>query len=128
MTATVCHAFLLSKWYLETNMPCLHIQSLTMQRKNLTSDTKKGNGPMKKSIHTKEYAILLRLFRKTREKKGVNQETLAKKLQLTQSQLSKMETGETRIDVIQLRLMLQNLDVPVLGFIAELETELAKKK
>ena len=83
---------------------------------------------MRKSIHTKEYAVLLRLLRKTRENKGVFQEALAKKLQITQSQLSKMETGETRIDVIQLRALLQHLDVPFLDFMAELESELAKKK
>ena len=82
---------------------------------------------MRKSIHTKEYAVLLHLLRKTRENKGVFQEALAKKLQITQSQLSKMETGETRIDVIQLRAMLQHLDVPFLDFMGELESELAKK-
>lgn len=63
--------------------------------------------PMDKSIYTREYAALLRLLRKAREDAGMTQvalaEALAEALGTSQSFVNKVEQGDRRLDVIQLR-------------------------
>ena len=81
---------------------------------------------MEKSIYTVEHATLIRLLKKAREEAGVTQVQLAKKLRLTQSLYSKMERGEVRVDVIQLRTICRVLGVTFLHFIESLERELAR--
>jgi transcriptional regulator with XRE-family HTH domain len=62
---------------------------------------------MDKSIYTREYAALLRLLRKAREDAGMTQvalaEALAEALGTSQSFVNKVEQGDRRLDVIQLR-------------------------
>jgi len=81
---------------------------------------------MEKSIYTRDHATLIRLLRKTREDAGVTQVQLARKLRLTQSLYSKMERGEVRIDVIQLRTMCRVLGVDFVEFVQMLERSLGK--
>ena len=81
---------------------------------------------MEKSIHTRDHAKLIGLLRKAREDAGVTQVQLAKKLRLTQSLYSKMERGEVRIDVIQLRTMCRVLGVNFVEFIQTLDRDLGK--
>jgi transcriptional regulator with XRE-family HTH domain len=81
---------------------------------------------MEKSIFTRDHAALIRLLRKTREAAGMTQVQLSKKLRLTQSLYSKMERGEVRIDVIQLRTICRILGVTLVEFIQSLERDLAK--
>jgi transcriptional regulator with XRE-family HTH domain len=79
---------------------------------------------MDKTIYTREYAVLLRLLRKIREDASVTQVELAKRLKETQSAVSKIERGERRVDVVELRTICQALGVPFLGFMKLLEREL----
>ncbi len=58
---------------------------------------------MEKSTHSSEYEIFLRELRAAREEAGVTQSELAENLGSTQSQISKCERGERRIDVVELR-------------------------
>ena len=81
---------------------------------------------MEKSIYTRDHAKLIRLLKKAREVAGVTQVQLAKKLRLTQSLYSKMERGEVRIDVIQLRTVCRVLGVNFVEFVQTLERDLAK--
>ena len=80
---------------------------------------------MEKSIYSRDHAALVRLLKKAREDAGVTQVQLAKKLKLTQSLYSKMERGEVRIDVIQLRTMCRAIGIKFVQFIERLERELA---
>ena len=57
---------------------------------------------MDKSIHSKEYKIVLERMRKARFEAGLTQVQVAKKLGHHQSYVSKIESGERRIDVIEL--------------------------
>ena len=82
---------------------------------------------MEKSIHTDEYAALLALLRETRRAAGVTQVQLAVRLGETQSQLSKLERGEVRLDVIELRTILLALGTTLPAFAAKLEKRLVKK-
>jgi transcriptional regulator with XRE-family HTH domain len=81
---------------------------------------------MEKSIYTREYAVLLRLLREAREQVGISQMQLAEKLHQSQSFVSKLERGDRRIDVVQLRTICQFLGLTLGEFIQRLERELTK--
>jgi len=57
---------------------------------------------MDKSIHSKEYKVVLERMRKARLEAGLTQVQVAKKLGHHQSYVSKIESGERRVDVIEL--------------------------
>jgi transcriptional regulator with XRE-family HTH domain len=54
-----------------------------------------------KSVFTKQYQLLLNLLIDLREKKGLSQRELSKKLKRVQTYVSKYERGERRLDVIE---------------------------
>lgn len=58
---------------------------------------------MKKSIHTKEYAVFVERLRKAREEAGLTQVQVAKKLGRPQSHVSNVESGQQRVDVVELK-------------------------
>ena len=58
---------------------------------------------MGKSIYTKEYDAFLEKLKQARVNKGLTQVDVAKKLRKPQSYVSKIEMGERRIDVIELK-------------------------
>lgn len=81
---------------------------------------------MEKSIYTEEYAALLVLLRETREAAGLTQVQLAARLGQSQSFVSKMEKGDRRLDLIQLRTICSVLGTTLPQFVAKLEAALAK--
>jgi len=58
---------------------------------------------MKKSIYTKEYEYLVAQLKKARLDAGLTQVKVSKILKKSQSHISKVEKGQIRLDVIQLR-------------------------
>jgi transcriptional regulator with XRE-family HTH domain len=58
---------------------------------------------MVKSIQTKEYAYFVERLRKAREEAGLTQVEVAKKLRRPQSHISNVESGQQRVDVIELQ-------------------------
>lgn len=56
-----------------------------------------------RSVHTAEYKAFLVKLIAARTASGLSQRDVAKRLGIPQSQVSRMETGETRVDVVQLR-------------------------
>jgi len=58
---------------------------------------------MKKSIHTKEYAVFVERLRKAREEAHLTQVQVAKKLGRPQSHVSNIESGQQRVDVVELK-------------------------
>jgi transcriptional regulator with XRE-family HTH domain len=83
---------------------------------------------MEKSVHTREYAVLLKLLRETRRAAGVTQVQLAERIDESQSHLSKLERGEVRLDLIQMRTICQALGTTLAAFVTELEKRLAAQK
>lgn len=81
---------------------------------------------MEKSIHSRDYATLLDLLRESREAAGLTQVGLAEALERSQSFVSKVERGETRLDVIQLRTICQALGTTLPVFIVKLEERLSR--
>ena len=78
-----------------------------------------------KSIYTDEYAVVLRLMKAARKKSGVTQVELAERLGQTQSFVSKIERGDRRLDIVQLRSILREFSVTLPQFVAQLEADLA---
>jgi len=58
---------------------------------------------MKKSVHTKEYAIFVERLKTARLEAGLTQTQVAKKLGRPQSHISNIESGQQRVDVIELK-------------------------
>jgi len=58
---------------------------------------------MVKSIHTKQYAYFVERLRKAREEAGLTQVQVAKKLRRPQSHISNVESGQQRVDVVELQ-------------------------
>lgn len=81
---------------------------------------------MRKSIHTRDYAEFLKLLIETRLEAGITQVQLGEKLPFGQSAISKIERGERRVDVIELRLICDRLHVDFLDFMQRLEARLSK--
>ncbi len=58
---------------------------------------------MSKSIHSSEYKTVIRKLREAREAAGLTQQEAAEKLSKPQSYISKIERGERRIDVVEIK-------------------------
>lgn len=81
---------------------------------------------MEKSIHSARYAVFLKVLKKAREKAGLTQAQLARRIGETQTFVSKCERGERRIDVIELRAFCRAFGVGLKQFVAALERTLNK--
>lgn len=57
----------------------------------------------KKSIHTKEHAVFVERLKKARAESGLTQVQVAKKLKKPQSYVSQIESGQQRVDVVELQ-------------------------
>jgi len=58
---------------------------------------------MSKSIYGAEYKKVVENLRKAREDAGLRQEDVAQKLGKPQSYISKIERGERRVDIVELK-------------------------
>jgi transcriptional regulator with XRE-family HTH domain len=79
---------------------------------------------MEKSIFTDEYAVLLTLLREARQAAGLSQVQLAERLGQSQSFVSKMEQGDRRLDLIQLRTICRALGTTLPRFVEKFEERL----
>lgn len=55
------------------------------------------------TIRTKEYKVFIERLRKARKEAGLRQIDVAKKLKRHQSYIARVESGEYRIDVLELK-------------------------
>lgn len=58
---------------------------------------------MSKTIWTKEYADFIKKLRQARLEAGLKQIEVAKKLKRPQSYISRVESGEYRLDIIEVK-------------------------
>lgn len=75
---------------------------------------------MQKSLYTRESQQMLKLLRDKRVEARVSQAELAERLQWTQAEVSKCETGVRRVDVVELKVWLDALGQDLAGFVSEL--------
>ena len=76
---------------------------------------------MKKSLHSQEMVKLQEILVKLRKNKGIRQVDVAKKLGQPQSFVSKYESGERCLDILELRQVCFILDITLLEFIKQFE-------
>ncbi len=76
---------------------------------------------MEKSTFTREYEILRTLLREQREAAGLTQVELAERIGETQSYVSKVERGERRLDLVQLRVFCGAFGVSLRNFVSRFE-------
>ncbi len=77
------------------------------------------------SLRTQQYEVFLELLRDRREAVGMRQSDLADRLGQNQGTVSRVETGETGLDIIELRDWLQGLGVAFVPFMKTLDARLA---
>ena len=82
---------------------------------------------MEKSTFTREYRVFLETLKDFRQKANLSQIQLAAKLDQSQSFVSKCERGESRVDVVQLRVFCRVLGITLAAFVAAFEERLKKK-
>lgn len=58
---------------------------------------------MGESIYSKDHKFLIEQLKKARHEAGLDQKAVAKLLSKTQSYISKIESGQRKIDVVQLK-------------------------
>ena len=80
---------------------------------------------MTKSIFTPSYRIFLQALIQTRKNQGITQTILARKLKKPQSYVSKFESAERRLDIIETREILLALKTSPIHFWEMLEKELS---
>jgi transcriptional regulator with XRE-family HTH domain len=79
---------------------------------------------MQKSIVSREHKVFLASLKEAREASGLTQVDLADRLGMTQSQVSKCERGERRLDLIELQAWCQALGVKLTTFVRTFESRL----
>ena len=70
----------------------------------------------------RERAILLDLLRELRTQKGLSQDQMAKAIGTKQAFVSKYETGERRLDFLDLVAICEVLNVPIVKFAERFES------
>lgn len=81
---------------------------------------------MKKSIWTPNHEWLCALLRKTREEAGLTQENVAERLGKPQSFVSKYESGDRRLDLVELNEVCRAIGLPLSQLIDRFEKGLSK--
>lgn len=72
---------------------------------------------MKKTIYSREHKGLIARLKKAREAAGLQQQDVARLLKRTQSYVSKLESGQRRVDVVQLKTLARIYKKPLEHFI-----------
>ncbi len=81
---------------------------------------------LSKTRLTHEQAAFLTLLREIRQEAGLRQRDLAERIGLPQSFISKCESGERRLDIVELRAFCAALGVSLSDFVDRLEKKIAE--
>ena len=76
---------------------------------------------MQKSLYSERNRIFLEMLRVRRTDAGVTQAQLAEALGMRQADISKVERGVRRLDVVELHVWLAQLNTPLIAFAADLD-------
>lgn len=76
---------------------------------------------MHKTIYTRQYEVLLTILREARAVAELTQAELAKRLGISQSDVSKCEMGTRRLDIIEVKLWAETLGVGFADLVRDLE-------
>ncbi len=79
---------------------------------------------MEKTLNSKRYEFVCQMLRDARIAVGLTQVELASRLQIHQTEVSRVERGVRRLDLLETHDWLHALDVPLLDFLQELDARL----
>lgn len=99
-----------------------------MSTKQAALSCSPGWGQIEKSVFTKEYELCVRQLREMRKSAGLTQQQVADRLHHHQRFVSRCETGERRLDIIELRAFCEAIGIPFKEFVDKLEDALAQMK
>lgn len=85
------------------------------------------NAPRVPTIHDPHYAVILALLREARREAGVSQGEVAARMGYSRTVISKLERGELRLDLLQLRQFCAAIGLSLLDFVQQVEAELVKQ-
>jgi transcriptional regulator with XRE-family HTH domain len=77
-----------------------------------------------KSLNTKEQKLLTEQLYELRIASGLRQQDLADIMSVPQSFVSKIESGERRVDLIELRQICKALNTDIVAFLSSLENKI----
>ena len=80
---------------------------------------------MGKSLSSTEGEKLAALLRSVRSEAGLTQSEVAERLELPQSFVSKYESGERRLDLVELRQICKVLKISLSDFVRRFEKEIS---
>lgn len=80
-----------------------------------------------KSIHSKLYHRIIAHLRAKREEKGLSQYQLSQILNVPQPYVSRIETCERRIDILELMNICEALDISLIDFVREIDEDILPK-
>ena len=83
---------------------------------------------MKKSLKTSEHLALLKTLYSLRVGAGLRQSDLASLIDEPQSFISKIEQGERRLDIIELRIIVNAIGVTLEDFVKQFEKNINETK
>lgn len=83
---------------------------------------------MPKTIYRPEYTVLVELVREMRLKANLTQTDVSEKLGVTQSNVSDVERGSRRLDLVELRDFARICGTSLPEVVAELEARLRKRR
>ncbi|HEX9729332.1 MAG TPA: helix-turn-helix transcriptional regulator [Gemmatimonadales bacterium] len=75
-------------------------------------------------IRKSEYLVVARLLKEARERSGLTQRDVAARLKVPQSFVSKYESAERRLDVLELRRLCRVLKISLPDLIRNIESSL----
>jgi len=83
---------------------------------------------MEKSLYSKNHKVFLALLKQVRLDAGMRQEDVAKRLKKPQSFVSKYESGERRLDILELGEISEAMGLSLAEFVRRLERSLGRTR
>lgn len=83
---------------------------------------------MKKTLNSKEHNLLIETLYSLRVGTNMLQSDLAEKLGVPQSFVSKLENGERRLDIVELKQIVEVMGISLVNFIQEYQKRLDANK
>ena len=80
---------------------------------------------MFKSVHSRQYMVMLRCLIELRRSAGLTQVQLSERLDIQQTDVSKCERGARRLDVLELRQWVMALNSSLPTFCAQVDQAIA---
>ncbi len=100
----------------------------TIQISTISSHLELRVKRLEKTLHSEEYGAVLRVLQVAREEAGLTQEQLALRLGETQSFVSKVERGERRLDIVELKNFGHALGLSFLTIAERIEASLSARR